>query len=336
MSNGSRAVLLSSLLIGWTSISANSVGLEHRLLATTGGQSAEQLQRPPSRDENLREVRKLLLSHLQAGSLAEAIELGRNSVHRWPDDAELRHLLGLAYFKGRQDSAAATEFQHAEVLNDLNAATHFDFALLRLDQGQYGPAAEELEKAIKLDPSNALAHLLLGRAYQNTNRTVLGIDQFKAALKLNPELPLGHYHLGFALASLGRNTEAIAEYKKELAQHADDATVLYQLGHVLLQTGDWRSARLSLQKATQVNPQSAEAFYDLGKALLLARDTDAAILAFERCAQLNPTDPSPHYQLARTLDNTGKHEIAQVEWKRFNELAKAQTQTGGMASGQYQ
>ena len=184
--------------------------------------------------------------------------------------------------------------------------------------------------------SNALARLLLGRAYQNTNRTLLGIDQFRAALKLNPELPLGHYHLGFAYASLGHNPDAIAEYKKEIAHNGDNPTVLYQLGHLLLQTGDWESARLSLQKATEIDPQSAEAFYDLGKALLLAREANAAIAAFERCAQLSPTDPSPHYQLARTLDNTGKHEIAQVEWQRFHQLTKAQRQTGGMASGQSQ
>ena len=335
MSSSSRAVLLSSLLIGWGTTSAYPAGIQYPLVAT-GGQSGDQSQHPTSRDEHPREVRKLLLSYLQAGNLPEAIDLGRDSVRRWPENAELRHLLGLAYFKARQDSAAIAEFQQAEALDDLNAAIPFDFALVRLDQSQYAPAAEELGKAIKLDPSYALARLLLGRAYQNTNRTLLGIDQFRAALKLNPELPLGHYHLGFAYASLGRNPDAIAEYKKEIAHNGDNPTVLYQLGHVLLQTGDWESARLFLQKATEIDPQSAEAFYDLGKALLLAREANAAIAAFERCAQLSPTDPSPHYQLARTLDNTGKHEIAQVEWQRFHQLTKAQPQTGGMASSQSQ
>src|SRR5437016_14413730 len=49
--------------------------------------------------ENLEANRGLLLSYLQGGQLARAVQVGRGSLVRWPRDAELRHWLGLAYFK---------------------------------------------------------------------------------------------------------------------------------------------------------------------------------------------------------------------------------------------
>src|SRR6266567_1303652 len=181
--------------------------------------------------ENLQADRGLLLSYLQGGQLAQAVRFGGDSVVRWPRDAELRHWLGLAYFKMRQNSPARDELQQAEALDAGNADIHFDLALVDLDENQYDPAAKQLEKAIKLKPGNPLAHVLLGRAYQNTNRTLQGIEQFKIALRINPKLPLGHYHLGFAYASLGRSQDAIVEYQKEIARNPEDANVLHQLGH---------------------------------------------------------------------------------------------------------
>jgi cytochrome c-type biogenesis protein CcmH/NrfG len=56
--------------------------------------------------ENLQANRGLLLSYLQAGRLNEAAQLGREAVAHWPDDVQLRHWIGLVYFKSRHDSAA--------------------------------------------------------------------------------------------------------------------------------------------------------------------------------------------------------------------------------------
>jgi len=50
----------------------------------------------------------LLLSYLQAGDLNEAVQLGTSAVQRWPDDPQLQHWLGLAYFKsGRKRRGGA-------------------------------------------------------------------------------------------------------------------------------------------------------------------------------------------------------------------------------------
>ena len=57
--------------------------------------------------ENLPVNRGLLLSRLQSGRIPDAIITGSRAVQRWPQDAELRHWLGLAYFKAGRNTEAA-------------------------------------------------------------------------------------------------------------------------------------------------------------------------------------------------------------------------------------
>src|SRR6266478_8401764 len=158
--------------------------------------------------ENLAANRGLLMSYLHSGRLTDAVDLGKKAVTRWPNDAQLRHWLGLAYFKEKMNERALEALKRSEELDSSQFGIHFDIALVWLSQEQYSPAADELEKAIQLNSSDALAHVLLGRAYQNSNRTLKAIQQFQIALHVDPNLPLGHYHLGFAYASLGRDQEA--------------------------------------------------------------------------------------------------------------------------------
>ena len=167
------------------------------------------------------QTRQQLLQELDSGQVREALLLGQQAVSRWPDDAQFRHYLGLAYFETGDLKQAQEQLARARELNPKDSATHYDLALVFLSQQDYVRGADELEAAIKLDPTKALAHMLLGRAYLNSNRSLQAIEEFKTTLKLDPAMKLGHYHLGFAYFSLGRNDEAISEYKEELRQSGE-------------------------------------------------------------------------------------------------------------------
>ena len=45
------------------------------------------------------QTRQQLLQDLDSGQLRDAVLLGQQAVSRWPRDAQLRHYLGVAYFK---------------------------------------------------------------------------------------------------------------------------------------------------------------------------------------------------------------------------------------------
>ena len=129
-----------------------------------------------------------MLQDLDSGQLRDAVLLGQQAVSRWPRDAQLRHYLGVAYFKTGDTKQAQEQLRRARELNPKDSATHFDLALVLLSQQDYAAAAEELEAAVKLRPSNALAHMLLGRAYLNSTRSLQAIEEFKTTLKLDPAI----------------------------------------------------------------------------------------------------------------------------------------------------
>jgi tetratricopeptide (TPR) repeat protein len=220
------------------------------------------------------QARQQMLQELDAGRLREAVLQGQQAASGWPRDAELRHYLGVAYFKSGDGRQAQEQLERARELNPNDSAIHFDLGLVFLSAQNYAGTANELEATVKLSHSNALAHVLLGRAYLNTNRSLQAIDEFKTALKLEPAIKLGHYHLGFAYYSLGRNDEAISEYKEELKRSGESPTVVCALGHSLLASGKYEAAETFLQRGTELDGGNSEVWYDLGKARALGGAMD--------------------------------------------------------------
>src|SRR5712691_7794714 len=64
--------------------------------------------------DNIQAARGLLLSYLQDSRIAQALDLVHNLVERWPQDVQLHHLLGLAFFKNGQNTEAAAQLREAQ------------------------------------------------------------------------------------------------------------------------------------------------------------------------------------------------------------------------------
>src|SRR5882762_1224703 len=96
------------------------------------------------------QTRQQLLQDLESGQLRDAVLLGQQAVSRWPHNAQLRHYLGVAYFKTGEAKQAQEQLTRARELNPKDSATHFDLALLLLSHQDYPGAADELEATIKL------------------------------------------------------------------------------------------------------------------------------------------------------------------------------------------
>src|SRR5258708_5839970 len=101
--------------------------------------------------DNLAVNRGLVLSYLQSGLLADAMDRGKKAVTRWPNDPQVQHWLGLAYFKAKMNDPALEALRRSEKLDSSQFGIHFDIALVLLSQEQYPPAGDELEKAVRLN-----------------------------------------------------------------------------------------------------------------------------------------------------------------------------------------
>src|SRR5205809_6942873 len=101
--------------------------------------------------DNLIATRGLMLSYLRSGRSPETVDLGTKAVAHWPNDAQLQHWLGLAYFEQKLVDPALHALRRSEALDGSKFGIHFDIALVLLSQEQYSPAAEELENAVRLN-----------------------------------------------------------------------------------------------------------------------------------------------------------------------------------------
>ena len=107
--------------------------------------------------ENVEVNRGLLLSYLQAGDLNEAVQFGTTAVQHWPNDSQLQHWLGLAYFKSGSNADAVRVLRSAESLDVKSFDIHFDLALVLLAENQATPAAEE-PRSFALKPPSEASH----------------------------------------------------------------------------------------------------------------------------------------------------------------------------------
>ena len=104
--------------------------------------------RPGSiRPDSLRDADKLL-QYIDSGKLQDAVLLGQQSVSHWPDDPELRHYLGIAYFKTGNPKQAEEQLTHARDLDPKDSAIRFDLALVFLSEQNYPGAADELQASM--------------------------------------------------------------------------------------------------------------------------------------------------------------------------------------------
>src|SRR5271156_2067815 len=90
-----------------------------------------------SQSQTQAQTHQQLLDELDSGQLRDAVLLGQQAVSRWPQDAQFRHYLGVAYFKSGDLKQAEEQLTRARELNPKDSAIHLDLALVLLSEPNY-------------------------------------------------------------------------------------------------------------------------------------------------------------------------------------------------------
>lgn len=277
----------------------------------------------------------------QQGRLADAERLYQAIAQRRPDDAQVRHLLGIVALQTGRFECAAEQIA-AAIARDPGVADAYNnraIALRRL--GRPEEALDSLDKAIELQPDNAEAHNNRGAVLRDMERAEAALTAFDRAIALRPDyaeaqinrgqvlraagqpaaalrsydhalalLPnsaLLHHSRGNALLDLGRGEEALANFDHAVALRPDDAEVHAARGNALLKLGRAGDALAAYDQALALRPDYAAAHSDRGNALRhLGRDDDA-LASYDQAIALNRSDPAPWYsrgELLRFEDRT--------------------------------
>ena len=154
-------------------------------------------------DENVGLATRALAA-LNANQVPQAIQLAEQATARTPTAADIRALLGNAYFAGGRFHSAEQAFRDSLTLDPVQPQVVLKLALVDIAQGKDGEAIAVL----------------------NQGRDVLDASDY-----------------GLALALAGRPAEAIAVLEPAARDQSADATVRQNLALAHALAGDWNEAR---------------------------------------------------------------------------------------------
>jgi predicted O-linked N-acetylglucosamine transferase (SPINDLY family) len=214
-------------------------------------------------DYTLTQALESAVAHHQAGRLAEAEQLYRQILARFPDHPDTLHLLGVLAGQAGNPGAAIVLIERACALNPGIAAYHGNLGESYLRAGRPEDSLASFRRAIELEPASGLAHCRLGAALWALARHEESIGAFHRATVLEPAHAPFHNDLGSALKDRWRIDEAITALRGAIALAPDRAEAYSNLGSALLAHGDVEQAVVACTRALELDPGFATAHSNL-------------------------------------------------------------------------
>jgi predicted O-linked N-acetylglucosamine transferase (SPINDLY family) len=226
------------------------------------------------------------LQHHQAGRLAEAEQLYRQTLMVEPQHADTLHLLGvLANDVGRHDVAVELITKAIHLKKGVPAFhNNLGNAFVSLDR--LDEALTHYKRALALRPDYAEAFNNLGNIFKEQGKFDEAFTHYRRAIDLKPDYAETHNNLGTVLKSQGKFDDAIASYKRALALKPDFGEAFNNLGNILKDMGKFDEAEACFRQAIAFKPDNVRFFNNMGSALKSQGRLDEAILSYRKALDL--------------------------------------------------
>jgi tetratricopeptide (TPR) repeat protein len=228
------------------------------------------------------------LAHHQAGRLAQAEALYRETLTLQPDHADALHLLGvLASQVGRHD-VAVDLIDRAIAIDRTSPRYHSNRGLALAGLQRFAEAMASYDRALALRPDDAETFYNRGNALLALGRPNEALGSYERALRARPDYAEALCNRGAALAALGRNEEAIASYDRVLAKQPTHVEALSNRGNALKALGRFDDALESYDRALAARPDDAQAHFNRGVTLHELKRFDLALASYDRVLAMRP------------------------------------------------
>lgn len=177
--------------------------------------ASEEMLRVAAQAKEAQQAITRAMDLIKQNNLEDALNLLQDLAKKYPDDSNVRYLLG--------------------------------FTLGRLHR--YEEAVVELRKVIELVPQFAPAYQQLGYCYQNLKDMDKAIEYYKKSAELDPTNSANLYNLGLILFEMSRVDEALSYFEKALAAKAEDVDTLEMIARCYINKGELLKAVEYLEKA---------------------------------------------------------------------------------------
>lgn len=228
-------------------------------------------------------------------------------------------LLDLAFVANEQGDrkGALGYLAHARDLEPQNAAIHFFFGMVCVEENLAQEAYTSLKKALSLNPNNPYYNYAFGAVALQRRDPREAIPAFQKYCALKPEDPQGKFSLAVT-HFYSRDYDAARKELEVVVKFPETAAgAHYFLGRMANQEGDFTLAGRELKLALEVNPKYPDAHAELGVLHMKQREYALAEKAFSQALTLDSDNYNANFNLMvmyqRTKDARAKAQTARFE-----------------------
>jgi tetratricopeptide (TPR) repeat protein len=309
---------------------------------------------PPVNSSIVMQAQRLL----NAGQIDSAIEVLSVASRFKPNDAQVKYLLGLAYYRKsdyqraiehlsvavRQTPASSRQYREEVHILGLShyLLGHIREAVPYLEQlNQWSPNSTEIAYALGISyiqtrnpdksretfarlfnvPAASASAYLVNAQMMVRQQFEEGAEQeLEKALALDPRLPQANFLLGEMAIYHAQIDRGIELLQKEVALNPAFGMAYYRLGEAYTRQLKWDEAIGPLQKSIWLNPFFSGPYIVLGKVYLKKNDLPNAENMLRRAAQMDPNNFSGHYLLGQVLQQASRADEAKREFEIAEKL----------------
>lgn len=209
---------------------------------------------------------------------------------------------------------------HARDLEPQNAAIHFFFGMVCVEENLLQEAYVSLKEAVMLAPDNANYNYALGSVAIQRQDASDSITYFKKYVELMPDDPRGRYALGAAYFYNNDDQGTRSEMESIVKFPQNAAGAHYFLGRVAEREGQYPEAVNLLQEALKLSPRFADAYAELGLVYLKQKQFAEAQKNLRRALDLNPDSYTANFNLMILYQRT-KDPRADEQGKKFEKIS---------------
>lgn len=228
--------------------------------------------------------------------------------------------LGAAYFAQNRLDDAIKMFNHALLLDEENALSHYHMGNIAQIRKQYNEAFEHFKVAYSKEPStvnlSALAYSAI-KAKKYEDAEIL----YKTLSVIYPEKQNFQYNFACAQVELKKYKEAIPILKKLVTENPKSATMAEKLAEVYAKLGELQDAKNVYERLIKKGKISAETYYRFALICIKAGSLDRATKIFKKALELEPENAEVHKNLGVIYLKQRLFDYAQDEFETALKLA---------------
>jgi tetratricopeptide (TPR) repeat protein len=213
---------------------------------------------------------------LHAGDFAGAVQLAREALEKFPQDAQLWTLEGIGLSAQKYNKEALGAFRHA-----LRISPDYLPALEGAAQIEYEAGSEDavplLRRILRSLPADPTSHAMLAAFAYKHGDCEQAVKEFEQSGKLLESQPTAMQQYGSCLVRLKQTDKALPIFQKLVAAHPDEAGARHALAAVQLTAGQPQDALATLQPLLAANDPEVSTMQLAAAAYEANRDTPKAV-----------------------------------------------------------